>query len=151
MNCDTPGTVVITYMKEYEYIVLATNEVFSHMITSTICLENYYNDTIEDAFRNIFTMFNKFRVDYKENMKDISDSKALQLESARFKTKCRIKREEILKSFVKELCEIDSTINYEEKIQEYYNRIEKEDVETLEMQLMIYPYLMSLVRKNEEK
>ena len=31
-------------MKEYEYIVLATNEVFSHMITSTICLENYLND-----------------------------------------------------------------------------------------------------------
>ena len=39
---------------------------------------------------------------------------------------------------------------YTDKVKEYYNNIENEDVETLEMQLMIYPYLLSLVRQKEE-
>lgn len=147
------GTVVITHMKEFEYIVLATDEVFSHIITSVICMENYYNDTSENGFRTIFTLFNNFRMDYKDNMEhvDFNNRKALEVEAARFKIKCKKKREDILTSFIKELRNIDKTINYEEKIKEYYNRIENEDVETLEMQLMIYPYLMSLVRKNEEE
>lgn len=139
-------------MKEYEYIVLATNEVFTHLITSAICLENYFNDSNEGAFRNTFTMFNEFRMDYKETIKnaEVRNHDEVQLESARFKVKCRILREEIIKSFVKELQIINDTIDYEKEIQEYYNRIEKEDVETLELMLMIYPYLLSLVRKNEE-
>ncbi|OUQ47669.1 hypothetical protein B5E64_01550 [Drancourtella sp. An12] len=138
-------------MKEYEYIVLATNEVFSHMITSTICLENYLNDSAEEAFRKVFVMFNQFREDYKKNMEKAGDSSAVEIETARFKTKCRVKREAVLKSFINELKEIDNEIDYDNEVRKYYNRIEKEDVETLEMQLMIYPYLMSLVRKKEEE
>lgn len=53
-------------MKEYEYIVLATDEIFSHMISSIICLENYYNECIDNSFRNIFVEFNELRQDYKK-------------------------------------------------------------------------------------
>lgn len=133
-------------MKEYEYIVLATNEIFSHMLSSVICLESYYNDSIDNSFRNIFAIFNQLREDYRENSEN--DDELMQI--AKFRMKCRYKREEILRSYVEELKEIDASINYDEEIRNYFNRIEKEDVETLEMQLMIYPYLLSLIRKNEE-
>ncbi len=135
-------------MKEYEYIVLATNEIFSHMISSVICLENYYNESIDNSFRNIFAAFNELRDDYKEHMSMAGDDERMQL--AKFRMRCRHKREEILESYIEELKELDNSIDYDDKIREYYGRIEKEDVETLEMQLMIYPYLLSLVRKNEE-
>ena len=137
-------------MKEYEYIVLATNEIFSHMISSVICLENYYNQNIDNSFRNIFHSFNELREDYKVHMSTESDTDDERMQLAKFRTRCRHKREEILKSYIEELKELDNSINYDDKVREYYDRIQKEDVETLEMQLMIYPYLMSLVRKNEE-
>ncbi len=137
-------------MKEYEYIVLATNEIFSHMISSVICLENYYNESIDNSFRNIFVAFNELRKDYKTHMSVELDSEDERMQLARFRTRCRHKREEILESYIEELKELDNSIDYDSKVREYYRRIEKEDVETLEMQLMIYPYLMSLVRKNEE-
>ena len=41
-------------MKEYEYIILAIDGIFSHMITSVICLENYRRDNLDGVFRNIF-------------------------------------------------------------------------------------------------
>lgn len=133
-------------MKEYEYIVLATNEIFSHMLSSVICLESYYNDSMDNSFRNIFVIFNQLREDYRKNSKNDDEL----MEIAKFKIKCRYKREEILRSYVEELKEIDDSIDYDEKIRGYFNTIEKEDVETLEMQLMVYPYLLSLIRKKEE-
>ena len=137
-------------MKEYEYIVLATNEIFSHMLSNVICLESYYNDCIDNSFRNIFKMFNELRDDYKEQSRSSSEDPNETIETAKFRIKCRYKREEILESYIEELKEIDSSIDYDKEIRDYYSRIEKEDVETLEMQLMIYPYLISLIRKKEE-
>ena len=45
---------------------------------------------------------------------------------------------------------IDDTIDYRQEAGNFYNNLEKEDVETLEMQLMVYPYLLSVLRKKEE-
>lgn len=39
----------------------------------------------------------------------------------------------------------------EQILSSFYNKIDNEDVETLEMQLMIYPYLLSQIREEEEK
>lgn len=137
-------------MKEYEYIVLVTDEVFSHMISSVICLENYFNESIDNSFRKIFTMFNEIRKDFKQNFQQDVGIIDESLEIAKFKIKCRSKREEILQGYIEELKEIDPSIDYLQQTREYYDRIEKEDVETLEMQLMVYPYLLSLIRKKEE-
>lgn len=137
-------------MKEYEYIVEATNEVFSHMISSVICIENYRRtDRPRGAFRHIFHMFNEFREDYKENAES-DNMENNDLQEAKLKAKCRIKREEIIGRYMKELAYIDETIDYKSKAAEFYNRLENEDVETLEMQLMIYPYLLSEIRRKEE-
>lgn len=137
-------------MKEYEYIVEATNEVFSHMISSVICLENYMRtDRPRGAFKHIFRMFNEFREDYKDNVK-LDDIENDDLQEAKLKAKCRIKREEIISRYIKDLERIDGTIDYKKKASEFYDRLENEDVETLEMQLMIYPYLLSEIRKKEE-
>lgn len=137
-------------MKEYEYIVLATNEIFSHMISSIICLENYYNECIDNSFRNIFVEFNELRQDYKKNVDAGFHDDKQKMQLAKYRMRCRHKREEILESYIAELKELDDSIDYVERVKDYYKKIEKEDVETLEMQLMLYPYLLSLVRKNEE-
>lgn len=137
-------------MKEYEYIVLATDEIFSHMISSIICLENYYNECIDNSFRNIFVEFNELRQDYKKNVDAGLHDGEQKMQLAKYKMRCRHKREEILESYIAELKKIDDSIDYVERVRDYYKKIEKEDVETLEMQLMLYPYLLSLVRKNEE-
>lgn len=137
-------------MKEYEYIVLATDEIFSHMVSSVICLENYYNESIDNSFRNIFAAFNELRGEYKEHIYANSDADDDTMENAKFRMKFRHKREKILRSYIQELRFIDDSIDYDAKVREYYDTIEKEDVETLEMQLMVYPYLLSLIRKKEE-
>ena len=138
-------------MKEYEYIVLATNEILSHLISSAICLENYFNESIDDSFKHVFSYFNELRLDYKNNVsKKSGDIEDESLSVARATARCRYKREEILESYIKELELIDPSINFKEETLKYYKDIEAEDVETLEMQLMIYPYLLSLIRNNEE-
>lgn len=136
-------------MKEYEYIVLATDEIFSHMITSVICLENYKRDDLSGVFRNVFKMFNELREDYKR-LSSNSQNVAEDILDAQLKTKCRYKREEILNGFIKEMQNIDNTIDYKKKVLEFYADLESEDVETLEMQLMVYPYLLSIMREKEE-
>ncbi len=136
-------------MKEYEYIVLAIDEIFSHMITSVICLENYKRDDLSGVFRNVFKMFNELREDYKQLSND-SQNVPEDILDAQLKTKCRYKREEIFDGFIKEMQNIDETIDYKKKILDFYTDLENEDVETLEMQLMVYPYLLSIVREKEE-
>lgn len=136
-------------MKEYEYIVLATDEIFSHMITSVICLENYRRDNLDGVFRNIFAMFNELRDDYKNTIL-LMENEDEEMQRACMKTKCRLKREKIFDGFIKEMENIDNTIDYRQEVGNFYRNLEKEDVETLEMQLMVYPYLLSVLRKKEE-
>lgn len=139
-------------MKEYEYIVEATNEIFSHMITSMICLENYKRtNNLKGSFRHIFHMFHELREDYRKCVEEDRLSSCTDIQEAQLKMKCRIKREEIIRRFVIELEAIDDTIDYKQKLTDFYDKLENEDVETLEMQLMIYPYLLSQIRENEEK
>lgn len=138
-------------MKEYEYIVEATNEIFSHMISSVICLENYKRtNVLKGSFRNIFNMFDELREDYRKCVEEGELEQNSDVLEAQLKMKCRIKREEIIKRFIRELKYIDETIDYDKESAEFYDKLRNEDVETLEMQLMIYPYLLSKIRKNEE-
>ncbi len=139
-------------MKEYEYIVEATNDIFSHMISSVICLENYKrSDNLKGSFRHIFHMFLELREDYQECVKENDPALGTEILDAQLKIKCRVKREEIIKRFITELKFINSKIDYEQKLSEFYEKLENEDVETLEMQLLVYPYLLSQIRGEEEK
>lgn len=134
-------------MEEYEYIVLATDEFISHFVAKTICLENYNDETdYSDDFKKIFKFFKALRCDYKERY----SGDICEIDISRLKTEFRFKREEILQEFILELSKIDDSIDYKSKVKEYFEQIEKEDVETLEMQLMVYPYLISLLRNKEE-
>ena len=54
------------FMKEYEYMVLVTDEIFSHIITSVICLENYTRSDLSGAFRKLFSLYNELREEYYE-------------------------------------------------------------------------------------
>ena len=73
------------------------------------------------------------------------------IEKARFQAQCREQKEKLLKKYIDELKEIDAEINYEEEIKKYYIALEQEDVQTPEMYLSIYPFLISLIRNKEER
>lgn len=137
-------------MKEYEYVVLATDEIFSHIITSVICLENYARKDLSGAFRNLFSMYNKLRKEYQE-LKEKQNGIWEEIQDAQLILKSRLAREEIIESYIVELEKIVPDINYRELLTELYQRMEKEDTEDLETQLMIYPYLLSKIRKVEER
>lgn len=137
-------------MKEYEYMVLATDEIFSHIITSVICIENYTRWDLSGAFRNLFSMYNELREEYlalKENQEKVPE----EIQDAQLILKSRQKREEIIESYIVELEAINPSINYRQLLSELYQRMDQEDTEDLEMQLMVYPYLLSQIRKEEER
>lgn len=135
-------------MKEYEYMVLVTDDIFSHIITSVICLENYTRNDLSGAFRKLFAMYNDLRDIYR-NVKEDGTTEEIQDAKLLFMSKC--KREEIIESYIVELERINPSIKYRELLSKMYQRLENEDTEDLEMQLMIYPYLLSEIRKQEEK
>lgn len=137
-------------MKEYEYMVLVTDKIFSHIITSVICLENYTRSDLSGAFRKLFSLYNELREEYYELKRDVKEIPE-EVQDAQLLLRSRCKREEIIESYIVELENIDPSIDYRRLLDELYQKMEKEDTEDLEMQLMIYPYLLSEIRKKEER
>lgn len=137
-------------MKEYEYMVLVTDEIFSHIITSVTCLENYTRSDLSGAFRKLFSLYNELREEYYELKRDVKEIPE-EVQDAQLLLRSRCKREEIIESYIVELENIDPSIDYRRLLDELYQKMEKEDTEDLEMQLMIYPYLLSEIRKKEER
>lgn len=136
-------------MKEYEYIVLATNEYLSHLVAATICMENYHSgENFSKFFMKLFYMFDELRKDFSKRYANSEDEELL---IAKAKTEFRISRENALKDLINDLNDINDSIDYKEEIKAYMELIEKEDVETLEMQIMLYPHLISLIRNTEER
>lgn len=136
-------------MKEYEYIVLATNEYLSHLVAATICMENYHSgENFSEFFKKLFFMFDELRNDFSKRYTSSEDDEIL---IAKAKTEFRISRENALKNLINDLNSINNSIDYKEEIKKYMELIEKEDVETLEMQIMLYPHLISLIRNTEER
>ena len=83
----------------------------------------------------------------KRDVKEIPE----EVQDAQLLLRSRCKREEIIESYIVELENIDPSIDYRRLLDELYQKMEKEDTEDLEMQLMIYPYLLSEIRKKEER
>lgn len=136
-------------MKEYEYIVLATNEYLSHLVAATICMENYHSgENFSEFFKKLFFMFDELRNDFSKRYTSSEDDEIL---IAKAKTEFRISRENALKNLINDLNSINNSIDYKEEIKKYMELIEKEDVETLEMQIMLYSHLISLIRNTEER
>ncbi|MDE7018773.1 MAG: hypothetical protein K2P65_14600 [Lachnospiraceae bacterium] len=113
-------------------------------------MENYKNCYFPNGFRKVFDSFCKIRNEYEANQEKYEMKETEAIEKIRFQAQCREKKEELLKSFIEELKGINSEINYIEEIEKYYKTLEQEDVQTLEMHLSIYPYLISRVREKEE-
>lgn len=135
-------------MKEYEYISLTVDELFSPLVTSCICLENLGDKDAGKNFRFMFTLFNKLRQEYQNEFSDETIPEETQAE--RCKALCKIRKEGIFSDYLARLKQVDSSIDYEKAIQKYREEVSKMDVESLELDLMIYPYLISLIRKEEE-
>lgn len=138
-------------MKEYEFMMLAVDEIISHDIAAVICMENYKNCYLPRGFRKAFDLFCEFRMDYERNKDEMQNEEKERMTVAKLQAECRLRRQEILKGFILDLKHIDSAIDYKDEIKRYFCKMEQEDVQTMEMQLLMYPYLISLIREREEK
>jgi len=138
-------------MQDYEHMMVAIDELISHNVVGIICMENYQNCYFPNGFRKVFDSFCEMREDYEKNKEKYLDEKLEAIERARFQAQCREKKEELLRKFIDELKAIDPEIDYEKEAKNYYITLEREDVQTPEMNLSIYPYLISLIREKEEK
>ena len=78
------------------------------------------------------------------------DQEYEDIRKAGFQAVCKKKKEELLREFIRELKAINAEIDYEEAVRNYYSVLEQEDVQTPEMYLAVYPYLISLIREKEE-
>lgn len=138
-------------MSDYEHMIIAIDEVISHNVAGIICMENYKNCYFPNGFRKVFDSFCEIREDYEKNREKYLDEKTGFIERTKFQTHCRGEKERLLSEFINELKGINSEIDYEEAVKNYYIALEQEDVQTPEMYLSIYPFLISLIRENEEK
>lgn len=138
-------------MRDYELMLMAIDEVISHDIAGIICMENYKNCYFPNGFRKAFELFCEFWKDYEANKEQLEGAQSQDMSVVKYRAKCCKKREDILKNYVEELKEIDSSIDYEIELQRYMKLLEEQDVQTQEMYLSVYPLLISLIREKEEK
>lgn len=138
-------------MQDYEHMIVAIDELICHNVAGIICMENYKNCYFPNGFRKVFDSFCEIRKEYEENREKYVEEKSEVIEKIRFQAQCREKKEKLLREFINELKDIDSEIDYETELKKYYNTLEQEDVQTPEMYLSVYPFLISLIRKKEEK
>lgn len=136
-------------MKDYEHMMIATEEFICHDIAAVICVENYHGKSIPKAFRNVFDIFSLYREDFEQNKEryenDYIDDKI------QFQMRCRKKKEEMLGCFLKDLERISPGIDFKQEVARYLEDLDNEDIQTSEMTLDIYPMLISLIRKREEE
>lgn len=137
-------------MKDYEHMIVALDELISHDVAGIICMENYKNCSFPNGFRKIFDSFCEVRAEYEKNGKQYADETLENIEKAKFQARCREKKEDLLRAFIGELKAIDPELDYESEVMKYYAALEQEDVQTPEMYLSLYPYLISLIRAKEE-
>lgn len=137
-------------MKEYEYMIIAIDEVICHDVAGIICVENYFDCYFPNGFRKVFDLFSDFREEYKDNKEKYQYEESL-METVKFQRRCRELREMILAKFIDELKKINLEIDYGNKVKEYLLQMDKEDIQTTDMYLRIYPLLMLLIREKEEQ
>ena len=138
-------------MHDYEYMLVAIDEVISHEVAGIICMENYKNCYFPNGFKKVFDMFCEFQEEYETSKQDFQKEKCQEMEFIKFQSQCRSRKEELLKNFVAELQGIDSSINFIAEVHKYKETLEQQDVQTADMNLSIYPLLISLIREREEK
>ena len=138
-------------MRDYEHMILAIDEVISHDVASIICMENYKNCYFPKGFRKVFDLFCEFRKDYETNKEVYQNEESQNIVFTKYQAKCRYKKEILFKNFIDELKAIEPDVEYEFAVKQYMEHLEKQDVQTQEMYLSIYPLLISLIRENEEK
>ncbi len=137
-------------MQDYEHMIIAIDEFICHNVAGIICMENYKNCYFPNGFRKVFDSFCELRKDYEENRLEYLDQEYEDIRKAGFQAVCKKKKEELLREFIRELKAINAEIDYEEAVRNYYSVLEQEDVQTPEMYLAVYPYLISLIREKEE-
>lgn len=137
-------------MRDYEHMIMAIDELICHNVAGIICMENYKNCYFPNGFRKVFDSFCEIREEYESNRPNYLDEGLEDIGKAGFQALCRERKEELLRQFILELKAINSDIDYEAEVRKYYCTLDKEDVQTSEMYLTVYPFLISIIREKEE-
>lgn len=130
-------------MKEYEFIVSAIEEVMSDRLIALICLENYGVQSQPDGYRALFDQYGTLQEQYKECIIADCSEELSEERINEFKLKWEKEREEMFKSFIKDL-NAEAVAEYRSK---YEKMLSEEEIQTLGKRIAIYPYLVSNVCK----
>lgn len=136
-------------MKEYEYVVIGTDEFLVDELVSVICQENFEGASYPHGFRRIFDEFRYLHEEYQKKQTVLDNPEHEDEERKQYTKACITKRDVMFKKFCQDAIANSSDKNLEIKIQEYINKLEQADIVTLEQRVLIYPYIIKTIRESE--
>lgn len=137
-------------MKEYEYVALGIEELLIDELVGVICQENFSKKTYEHGFRKIFDTYRQMHNDYQAMKDDFENPEKEELLRMAFVKDCEQQREVMLERFIADAKRNCGELDIQNLVDQYIERLEKEDVITTGKRVCIYPYIISQIRKYEE-
>ncbi len=129
-------------MKEYEFIIKAIEGYWSDQIAATICRESYEQKTKIGGFQEMFREYGKLHELFSSGQE--SDWQ-LYIDSMKGK------REERLNAFIADLEIEEVGVDIGKIKSRYLEELEKEEDQTVEKRVYIYPYLVEHMRELNSK
>ncbi len=129
-------------MEEYEYILLSIDNFLSFYNTMSICLENYSGLNYPNAFENFFECYQYFHKDFQKRK-----PQNVTAEICRLRTLKELHTKQFMKNIQPKYDKSASQNDYNVFL-ENENELKND---TLETQLLLYPYILKQLRISEEK
>nr|WP_304429695.1 hypothetical protein [uncultured Acetatifactor sp.] len=134
-------------MKEYEYIIEALEGYLCDELTGVICSENYRNKSYGHGYRQIFNEYRRLHETYKSEEEIFSNRERENAAREEFRCQCNEKREDVRIRFLKDIQSCTS-IDIKSIMDDYLKRQEGEEAKTIAKRICLYPYMVSVLRKN---
>lgn len=137
-------------MREYEFVVKAIEEDFCDQLTALICYESYRVEPHEDGYRRLFDKYGELYNLFRDGCTDCEDIDSLLDEyHVKWKCNCDDRLNRMLKDLKKATGVTESDIDGFRET--FLRKLDKEDVQTPEKRVYIYPFLITKVRELHSK
>ncbi len=136
-------------MREYEYIVIAIEEFLCDNIAAIVCLENYNNCQLYGGFRKFFESYRRLHEAYQEKAESFKNSEIE--EKQKFHDECEQNRNKMLDAFIIDANFYSKNIDFKSEVDNYYSKLDEEDIITPEKRIYVHKYLLSLISNNSKE
>lgn len=134
-------------MKEYEYIVEAIDEYLTDELVGVICTENYTNKSYVHGHRRIFDLYRTIHKEYEKYELESENPQMQKIAREEFNRQCREKRLKMQNAFLIDIQKFCGNVSIKDYQNEYLQKLQKEDVQTVSKRTYLYPYLVTVSRK----